>query len=353
MSDERATLADGIRANAAQWQADGSPFYATLGRAIADDVAAGGPCWEVLDRHTRDAGHFLPGLRLMDAVHYLVLGGHAPALAAHYSSAGGDGDAAAAWADFRPLVAARAAELKEAIEQPPQTNEVGRAAALAGGWLTVAQETGLPLRLLEIGASAGLLLRGDQYRYEAGGAGWGDPASPVRFVDCWEGGRPPFAADCRIAERRGCDEHPLDPTTREGGLRLLSYIIPDETVRFGRLKAALSVAARVPVPVEQAFIPEWVEANLLPLPPGQATVLMHSFAWQYLTPEDQARTLRALEAAGRAATGEAPLARLSLEAPGSGDYAHTELRLTLWPGGEDRLLATCPSHPPPVRWLAS
>ena len=110
---------------------------------------------------------------------------------------------------------------------------------------------------------------------------------------------------------------------------------------------------RVPVTVDHAFIPEWVEAHLTPLPRGRATVLFHSFAWQYLTPDDAGRTQRALDVAAAAATPEAPFARLSLEAPGRGDYAHTELRLTLWPRGQQRLLATASAHPPPVHWHAT
>jgi hypothetical protein len=51
--------------------------------------------------------------------------------------------------------------------------------------------------------------------------------------------------------------------------------------------------------------------------------------------------------AGARATDSAPLARLALE-PG-GELAH--LRLTLWPGGEERLLAEAGYHGDPVRWV--
>ena len=54
------------------------------------------------------------------------------------------------------------------------------------GFLTVAREAGLPLRILEMGTSAGLNLRWDYFRYEAPGQAWGDARSPVVLRDAWE-----------------------------------------------------------------------------------------------------------------------------------------------------------------------
>ena len=44
---------------------------------------------------------------------------------------------------------------------------------MLGGFLEIARRTGLTLRLLEVGASAGLNLRFDSYRYELGDERWG------------------------------------------------------------------------------------------------------------------------------------------------------------------------------------
>ena len=68
-----------------------------------------------------------------------------------------------------------------------QTNEVGRSAVLVGGYAVVAERTALPLRVLELGASAGLNLRWDAYAYDTGRVVAGDPDSPVRFERVWEG----------------------------------------------------------------------------------------------------------------------------------------------------------------------
>ena len=64
----------------------------------------------------------------------------------------------------------------------PQTNEIARSAMLLPGFLTVAHETGLPLELVEIGASAGLNLLFDRFHYRYGDAEWGQNASPARLV---------------------------------------------------------------------------------------------------------------------------------------------------------------------------
>jgi hypothetical protein len=344
-------VVEALRTNAAHWRADGSAFYGVLTEHVADDVEAGGPTWAVLSSHAGRPKTELPAVRMLDAVHRLVLAGEAPALAAHYASTGGDGDAEAAWPSFLEVVANNADELRAALDHPPQTNAVGRCPAVVGGLLTVAAETELPIRLLEIGASAGLLLRCDHYRYEAGGRGWGDPDSPVRFVDSWVEGMPPLAAPLRILERRGCDQHPLDPSRKDDRLALLSYIWPDQTDRFQLVRSALDVAARFPAAVEQASIPDWLAANLLPLKPGRATVVLNSYVWQYLDTATATRAQRALDDAASAATVETPFAHLSFEALDA-DYSNTQLRLTVWPGGEERLLALAGPHIGPVRWLA-
>lgn len=129
MDDSTGAFIAALRANAAQWQADGSPFYATLTRRIADDFEAGGPTWTVLSSHTNRPATELPAVRMLDAVHRIVLAGRAPALTPHYPSTGGDGDAVAAWPLFCDVVTRNADELRLALDHPPQTNAVGRCAA--------------------------------------------------------------------------------------------------------------------------------------------------------------------------------------------------------------------------------
>ena len=328
----------------------GSPFYADLLERMADDVLAGGPVGRFLGDQLDTSYEEAVPLRFLGGVHRLVLSGRAPELAARFPSVGGDGDAGAAWPVLCSVLDTDADAVHDALTRPPQTNEVGRSAALVGGFLVVARDTGLPLRVLEVGSSAGLNLRFDRYWYESDGTGYGDAASPVRFAGLWEEGQPPFGAPITIAERRGCDRDPIDARSEDGRLTLLSYVWPGQTERFTMLRAALDVARDVPVAIDRADIPDWLARRLDEPAPDRATVVFHSIVWQYLTDTERATAEEALATAGQRATGDAPLAWLRLEP--SADLTHTELRVTTWPGGEERLLARCHYHLGPMQWVA-
>jgi hypothetical protein len=291
----------------------------------------------------------MPGesaLQLMGAVHRLVLEGRASALARFYPSAGGTpgGGAAAALTD---VIEEHAEVLPDLMRRPVQTNEVGRSAALLVGFLTVAGDTGLPLRVLEIGASAGLNLRWDRYRYTGPVGDWGDPGAPVEITGAFAGDRPPLDVRPDVTERRGCDPTPLDPGSEETRLTLLSYTWPDQHRRFKQLRAALDFAPSMPVEVEEAGAVEWLGQALSEPRPGVATVVFHSVVLPYLGEQGIADLWRTLEAAAGRARADAPLAWLSLEA--GEDLA--AVRLMTWPGGEARLLAHASFHGPPVRWV--
>jgi hypothetical protein len=352
---DRTALAEWFRVESVGLEEVGSPMYGELERRIADDVETGGPSWELLSAQANAPTGDAVLLRLLGGTHRMVLAGTAPELAAHYPSVGGDGDAAAAWPHLRALFERRPPELLDALTRPPQTNEVGRSAALVPGFLTVAQQTGLPLRLLELGASAGLNLRADRYWYEQDGRGWGDPDSGVRFVDFWTDRTPPLDVDAVIASRAGCDRDPIDAADPDEALTLLSYIWPDQAERLRVIRAALEVAATTPVDLVQATIEEWLPAQLAHAQPGVATVVYHSIVWQYLPDPTRELVLGTLDEAGSRASEDAPLAYLRLE-PSPETYFPAQLKLTTWPGTDTArggtLLGTSGFHLGPVAWLA-
>src|SRR5688500_574739 len=100
-AEARAIVADGLR-----WQAGwcgrlGSPLYQDLLEHAAEDTERGGPAWLVLDATgAPDQAQALmrgePALKLMGALHRLVLEGRAPELGRCYPSAGGTPDTARA-----------------------------------------------------------------------------------------------------------------------------------------------------------------------------------------------------------------------------------------------------------------
>ena len=100
--------------------------------------------------------------------------------------------------------------LADFLGHEPQTNEVRRAICLAPGFLTIARETGLPIRAFEIAASAGLNLNWDRFHYDFGEAQWGDEAASVRLDTDWTGPAPPVDAQVQVIERAACDRRPID-----------------------------------------------------------------------------------------------------------------------------------------------
>ncbi len=332
-----------------RWQADacrmiGSPLYAGLLERVAEDVEAEGAGWEIMRGHEADPRFSVLGLRLLGAVNRLVLTGREPLLAAAYA----DRRVGEAWEQLLDVLRRNAAELRGSIDQPVQTNEVGRCAALIFGFLSVAEETGLPLRLLEIGASAGLNLRWDRFRYEGDGFAWGPAESPLRLAVELDGAAAPDLPDAvEIAARQGCDASPIDPTTEAGELTLLTFVWPDQDERIARMRAALEVARTEPVTLERDSAAPWAGRRLAEPAPGQATVVYHSIVSQYLSDAEREALFDTIRTAGERATPKAPLAWLRMEP--ADDRA--DLELTLWPGGEERHLARVGYHGNPVGLL--
>ncbi|WP_380168366.1 DUF2332 domain-containing protein [Jannaschia sp. R86511] len=327
----------------------GSTMYARLLDEVAVDVRLGGPAWQVLQQLAGCPEGDYPALRLLGSVHGLVLQGRAPELALHYPSVGGapqDG----LWDQFRAVLEDHRQTLRGLVTRAPQTNEVGRSAALLGGFATVSTQTGLPLRTLEIGSSAGLNLLWDAYRYRSGSWSWGDPLSPVVLDDVFDGPVPSVGA-VTVDERAGCDLTPVDVATEEGRLTLLAFVWPDQQVRRRRLEAAIQVFRASPSQprVERADALSWLERQLAEPSTGTATVVTHSVVTTYLDRETNAALDELLARHGRRATMRSPLARLSVESVTGGPF---EIRLRTWPGDNERLLGHAGGHGLPVVWKA-
>jgi hypothetical protein len=343
----RERVADLFRLQARYCRVIGSPLYARLLDESAEDVLVGGPTWAVLEDHEQDPPLTMLPLRFLGAVHRAVLTGAAPELSPYYPSVGGEVDLERAWPAFRATVDRLGARLRDELDEPVQTNEVARSAALLGGFLLVADDTGLPLEVLEVGASAGLILHWDSYLYTAGEASWGPADSTVRFDDFLAAGRFPFGVEAAVVARAGCDAAPLDPRSEHDTITLRGFVWPDQVERFEALTAALELARSRTVEVERADAGAWCEQRLAARESGVATVLYHSLVLQYLGDETRERMLAAIAGAGEQATEESPFAWLRMEL--GGDEA--DVRLTRWPGGDERLVARAHYHGRPVRWL--
>ena len=247
---------------------------------------------------------------------------------------------AAVEAFFRVVAAHRAAVAVD-MRADVQTNEVGRSAPLSAAMNYLTATAGLPLRLLEVGASAGLNLWMDRYFVQAGAAGWGPPDSPVRLAGHFTSGQPPATA-MTVVDRRGCDLNPLHlPRSREV---LESFIWPEHVGRLRLLRAALSVAA--PVPLERCGAGAWIGQQLATLPGGVTTVVFHSIVWPYLSGDERTAFDHAVRAAGARADSDHRLGWVSLEPDGSGVCLTCER----WPENERLVLATSSPHGTNVVW---
>lgn len=292
-------------------------------------------------------------MRVTGGCNALVRSGRVPGLAALYPPA--------VLADVPDLACAIAAVLADpALDQellgwlsgPPQTNEVARSGVLMPGLMVIAAATRLPLRLFELGCSAGLNLNLDRFSYDLGGVVTGAAASGVRISPNWQG-LPPPEAGIIITSRRGVDISPLDISDAAVRDRLMAYVWPDQPDRVARAAAAIALAQAWVPPIDAGDAADWTEAQVTPTP-GSVAVVFHSIAFQYFPPATKARIAAHLAAVGQAATDAAPLAWLRYEMDDPSAPHLPTLRLTLWQGGDpaERLLARAHPHGSFVEWLA-
>jgi len=340
--DRGSTLADRFRSQAGE----ATHLYGYAMRGMADDWEVGGPVRAVCAGYEQaPSGAALP-LRLLAGVFRLVLTDQAPELVPFYPCLGGNADPEQAWPVLRSVIAKHPAELRSALEIPPQTNEVGRSVALLAGLFDVVASTGLRrIRLLELGASAGLNLLVDRFSFRGADWAFGDAGSPVIFED-------PIAGQVRalplaITDRRGCDPHPVDPASPDGRLLLTSFVWPFQVSRHQRLANALQVADRHPVTVDRGDAATWLPGQLGGPADEILPVVWHSITQLYWSAAEIAEVDAMLADYGA----RQPLARVAMEF-GADDGLRPEVRTTVWqPDRKPRhvRLGTAHYHGPPVR----
>ena len=294
-----------------------SPLYERALTRALEDLRSGGVMRRFFDAEPARRAMSTPGVRLLGAFHYLALTGEAPELAAHLPSCGGDSDADLLWEAARALLAERMERVGELFAETPQTNEVLRAVVLSAGLAAFAKSTGLPLRVFEIGASAGL-----NTRLQPDGV-------------------------C-VAERAACDLHPLDIESERDRVRLLSFVWADDAERIERLHEAIEAARAQPLLVEQADMYEWLTRRVMPKE-GYATVVMQSVVEDHLTKDQRLRLAQTIDSIGEAATSQSPFAWLRMERnDGTMRY---DTQLQIWPGKHERIVAKSTGHAREIEWF--
>jgi hypothetical protein len=255
----------------------------------------------------------------------------------------------ASWDDLDAALDDHAAELTAfTATQAVQTNEVQRAWVLLPGLLATGAER---VDLLELGASAGLLLALDDYdyRYRAGPWGRGEERLVLSGRDRRGPPRSLLARRLDVQRRRGVDRDPV--ALDDAGARLLeAFVWADQTDRIARLRRAIDVARRRAVPIERGDYVERLPDLLADRRDEALTVVFSSVTTMYLDDERYADLRAAFARAGA----DGPLAWLSLEGPRDDRvYEGVALDLTTWPGGETRRLARADYHGTWLEWAGA
>lgn len=221
-------------------------------------------------------------LRLLAGLHYLVLGGEA--------TWGAVDEALERHEDFlRRFVA----------EQAVQTNEVQRSWVLLPLVLHVAGDT--ELDVVEIGASAGLNMVWDRYRYRYERGEWGPRDAPLTLSG--EERRPlPAAlleARPRVRSRIGIEPSPVDATTARGARLLKSFVWAGQDERLERLERAIEAVRADPPTIVQGDAAGELPRVLERLPRDGLTLVFQTGVLGYMSQEGRERLRDVIDGADR------------------------------------------------------
>lgn len=329
--------------------ANDSPLYARLSSQIADDPSVVAILASAPDTQQ------MPVL-LFAAVHDLVLTEPDQELAEWYATVTPEVRADDPYPTFAALCRDRADDLRATIaSRSTQTNEVARCAFYLPALSIIEREVG-PLSLVDVGASAGLNLNLDRYRYHYTPGGPCGPDSPV-VIDAGTRGDPPVPSSMPlISARVGLDASPVDAVDPAAARWLRACVWPDQVARSDRLRAALAIAADHPPEVRLGDAVASVAGLAREAGEFGHPVVMNSWVLNYLTDEQRVAYVEQLDAVGADRDlswvfAESPYRCAGLPMPTDQKLAHlTLVMLARWRGGERTLDHVATAHPH-GRWL--
>ena len=211
------------------------------------------------------------------------------ALARHYAEIA-DGappspDLPAAFARFRAEHAAEIADL--ARTRRVQTNELRRCAYLMPAFGAVSADAGgRALAIIDVGASAGLHLLWDEYRYRySDGSEYGARDSAVLIESELRSPMPPIpSAFPEVAFRAGVDLSPVDLADDDAFGWMDALIWPDHADRAALLSAAREIWLANPPAVESGDALETLPRLLSAAPSDAALCVFHCHALNQFPP---------------------------------------------------------------------
>jgi hypothetical protein len=354
---ELARVAAAYRAAEQIYGGLGSPLYAALCRAGADDP-------EILALTSHGLEHAGP-IHVFTAVHYLLLGNPSDPLARFFPTLVDDpAPPEQAWPDFARYCRKHTAEIRRLLTtRPVQMTYVERCRTLLPALCAVAEQAGEPLNLIEIGCSAGVLLTFDRYAYELRpGEHVGPADATIRLKGRLLGGGPELRVP-RIGKRTGIDLNVMDPHSRDDRRWLLATCYPELRTEQAHLDQAMDLVAATEIAWRQGNALEHLAEALAETP--EPVCVYHSACLFYWDAAGKA----ALDAQLRAASRDRTIHRLGIEPSERYDQwqsgrggeedatpgASGEIVLTTYRGGEAdaRLLGRLSPDFGTVWWLAA
>ncbi len=323
-----------------------SPLYERLALRVAEDPELLG-----LAAHARK-NTAVPNL-FFGAVHLLLLKGVRHPLSAFYPSLSlAHSKPEYSYPYFRSFVLEHQREIREIIStRLVQTNEVGRCALLVPAFYVVAhQAEDQPPALVEVGASAGLTLLWDRYRYNYGNdLRCGNPESQVQIECTLRGKNPPPIPEefPRIASRVGVDLNPINLNDPESVLWLRALVWPEHDKRAVQLERAVQIARRDPPSIIAGDALDLLPSLIDRVPKDTPLCLYHSFTITFAGGEPREKLLSLLTQA----SWKRDLFLVWME--WSRDWETPHLGLVLFKKGvkTERILAHCHPHGEWLEWL--
>lgn len=205
--------------------------------------------------------------------------------------------------EFRRFVADHEDEITRiGATRYAQTNEARRAVALLPAVWTSGWDR---FHLVDVGASAGLNLALDRYRYRWGRVEWGD--SPL-LLEAGSRGADPRPRPIEIGRRIGLDLNPLDPSNPDDRAWLEALIWPEDGERRRRFRAAVAIASGVGIEMVAGDASATIAGVVGSLPAGEPVVVMDSFTLNQFSPAQ----LEAFDRAVAEARETRPVYRVSM-----------------------------------------
>lgn len=179
-----------------------------------------------------------------------------------------------------------------------QTNVIRRAAALRYTLWAIRRHTDQPIHLVEVGASAGLLLAADRYRYRIGDREFGHPESAVVIDSAWRAEHPVPDLDdiAPLASRIGIDLNPVDVTDPDQRRWLTALVWPEERSAARLLATAIAETAEQRPRIIAGDATQHCRRIGRDLPEGQPRLVFHSAVRMHVPTEKRPEFDAAIDA---------------------------------------------------------